>query len=195
MGKHYHCEFIAGADREASLPPISLPEIAVAGRSNVGKSTLINTALGRKALARTSQTPGRTQQLNFFRINDAFHLVDLPGYGYAKTSKTRVAAWTELTQDYLRGRPSLRRVLLLLDARREKPSADDLAWMDMLDEAAVPYVLILTKADKVSAAELESRISAMTALAKDHPAALPEPVVTSSISQTGIRQIRGLFAL
>jgi GTP-binding protein len=185
------CEFIAGADNEAALPRQSLPEIAFAGRSNVGKSSLINALVARKALARTSQTPGRTRQLNFFRIDEAFILVDLPGYGYAKVSKRDARHWTALTKDYLCGRPTLRRVFLLLDARRDAPSPEDLAWMEMLDAAAVTYELVLTKVDKAGAAHLDMRCAQLRDLTRDHPAALPEPRLTSSDKGTGIRELRG----
>jgi GTP-binding protein len=190
MSQFHHCEFIAGADNEAALPRLSLPEIAFAGRSNVGKSSLINAVVGRKALARTSQTPGRTRQLNFFRIEEAFILVDLPGYGYAKVSKREARDWTDLTKDYLCGRPTLRRVFLLLDARRDAPNADDIAWMEMLDASAVAYALVLTKTDKVTEAHLASRVAQLRELARKHPAALPEPHVTSSEKNLGIRELR-----
>ncbi len=191
MSQFHDCTFIAGCDNEAALPPISLPEIAFAGRSNVGKSSLINALVGRRALARTSQTPGRTRQLNFFRIDDAFMLVDLPGYGYAKVSKTQVRHWTGLTKDYLCGRPTLRRVFLLLDARRDAPSPDDLDWMDMLDASAVAYEMVLSKADKASEGHLAMRVEQLCDLARTHPAARPEPRITSSEKGIGIRELRG----
>ncbi len=190
MAAFHECTFIAGSNTKDALPPIGLPEIAFAGRSNVGKSSLINAVLGRKALARTSQTPGRTRQLNFFDIERKFVLVDLPGYGYAKASKRDIAHWTELTKDYLCGRPTLRRVFLLLDARRDKPNADDIAWMDMLDAAAVPYRLTLTKIDKVKPGILETRMAQLTEIARTHPAAIPEPIATSSETTAGVKALR-----
>ncbi len=190
MSSFQRCEFIAGADNEAALPRVSLPEIAFGGRSNVGKSSLINALVGRKALARTSQTPGRTRQLNFFRIEEKFILVDLPGYGYAKTSRHQVRAWTDLTKDYLCGRPTLRRVFLLLDARRDAPSPEDLEWMAMLDASAVSCQLVLTKVDKVTGAHATDRFAQLQEIARKHPAALPDPYVTSSEKGTGIRELR-----
>jgi GTP-binding protein len=190
MSQFHQCEFIAGADNEAALPHLSLPEIAFAGRSNVGKSSLINAVVGRKALARTSQTPGRTRQLNFFRIEDAFILVDLPGYGYAKVSRTEARNWTGLTKDYLCGRPTLRRVFLLLDARRDAPNPDDIEWMEMLDASAVAYELVLTKTDKASESHLNMRVEQLREVARKHPAALPEPRVTSSEKGHGIKELR-----
>ncbi len=193
MAGFHDCEFIAGAATQDAVPSLHLPEIAFAGRSNVGKSSLLNAITGRKALARTSQTPGRTRQLNFFKIDDSFTIVDLPGYGYAKASKKDIWKWTGLTKDYLCGRPNLRRVFLLLDSRRDKPTADDLAWMDMLDSAAVTFQVVLTKADKASAKGLEKYLDTLQALIKHHPAAMPEIIVTSSINNDGIKQIRGML--
>ena len=138
------CDFVAGADKLEVVPDATLPEIAFAGRSNVGKSSLINALTGRKTLARTSNTPGRTQQINFFRLGDRLTLVDLPGYGYARAAKTRIAAWTRLVNGYLKGRPGLRRVCLLIDARHG-PKDVDREIMTMLDKAAVVYQVVLTK--------------------------------------------------
>ena len=193
MAAFNQCEFIAGGATHEALPKPRQPEIAFAGRSNVGKSSLLNALVGRKALARTSQTPGRTRQLNFFLIDNMFMLVDLPGYGYAKASKKDIYKWTGLTKDYLCGRPNLRRVFLLLDARRDKPSADDLAWMDMLDDAAVTFQMVLTKADKSSKAKLDTYIDTLQALAKHHPAAMPEILVTSSVDNSGVKSLRGVI--
>ena len=147
------CRFVAGAADMATLPTDALPEVAFAGRSNVGKSSLVNALTGRKTLARTSDTPGRTQQLNFFELGERLMLVDLPGYGYAEAPKHLVKQWTRLIQDYLRGRPGLRRVLMLVDGRHGLKDTDR-ELMDMLDKAAVNYKLVLTKADKVKGADL-----------------------------------------
>jgi GTP-binding protein len=193
MSGFEQCEFVAGAATQDAIPTLRLPEIAFAGRSNVGKSSLLNAITGRKALARTSQTPGRTRQLNFFTIDQSFTIVDLPGYGYAKASKKDIWKWTGLTKDYLCGRPNLRRVFLLLDARRDKPTAEDLAWMDMLDTSAVAFQIVLTKSDKSSAAELAKYQDTLQALIKHHPAAMPEIIITSTISNDGIKQIRGVL--
>ena len=149
------CGFVAGVADEAALPPGSLPEIAFVGRSNVGKSSLVNALTGRRMLARTSNTPGRTRQLNFFALDGRLMLVDLPGYGYAAASKSAIQGWTRLTQNYLRGRSSLRRVYLLIDSRHGlKPVDHDV--MQMLDDAAVSYHVVLTKADKPKKTELEA---------------------------------------
>ena len=142
------CDFVAAAASLDRIPPESLPEIAFAGRSNVGKSSLINALTGRKALARTSHTPGRTQQLNFFTIQEQFLLVDMPGYGYAKVSKTTRKSWDDLIKQYLRGRVSLKCVFLLIDSRHGLKESDR-EMMKMLDETAVAYRIILTKADKL----------------------------------------------
>lgn len=190
MVKFHDCTFIAGSNNAEALPKISLPEIAFAGRSNVGKSSLINALVARKALARTSQTPGRTQQLNFFNIDQTFMLVDLPGYGYAKASKGKRYSWMGLTKDYLCGRPTLRRVFLLIDSRRDKPNADDIEWMDMFDDSAVTYQLVLTKCDKSKPSHLEMREEQLRELARKHPAAMPDPVLTSSEDNTGIKELR-----
>src|SRR6201999_1761118 len=147
-------QFVTGAADPKGLPPPGPPEIAFAGRSNVGKSSLINAIAGRKALARVSNTPGRTQQINFFAVDETMHVVDLPGYGYAEAPKDTVAGWTELIRLYLKGRVTLRHVLLLIDGRHGvKPNDHEI--MTMLDRAAVPYQVILTKADKVGVAAAE----------------------------------------
>jgi GTP-binding protein len=176
------------------LPQADRVEVAFAGRSNVGKSSLINALVRQSGLARTSNTPGRTQELNFFWAEDvSLYLVDMPGYGFAKAPKDKVEAWTALVSDYLRGRPTLARVFLLIDARHGlKPP--DLKLMDLLDQAAVSYQAVLTKADKVSAPELE-KLSAQTATAlKAHAAAFPHVIATSAAKGTGIAELRTTIA-
>jgi GTP-binding protein len=187
------CRFVAGAATEAALPPDALPEIAFAGRSNVGKSSLVNALTGRTTLARTSHTPGRTQQLNFFDLGGRLMLVDLPGYGYAEASKGEVARWTRLVRTYLKGRASLRRTLLLVDARHGLKEADR-PWLEMFDEAAVSYQVVLTKADKVKPDELAQRLAAVDAELKRHVAAHPEIAVTSAHEARGIAELRAALA-
>jgi GTP-binding protein len=185
--------FITGAADPGGLPPLGLPEIAFAGRSNVGKSSLINAVAGRKALARVSNTPGRTQQINFFAVDDHMIVVDLPGYGYAAAPKDTVAGWTELIRLYLKGRVTLRHVLLLIDGRHGvKPNDHEI--MEMLDRAAVPYQIVLTKADKVGAAEMERTRIATEAALRKHPAARTTALVTSSEKGAGIEELRELIA-
>jgi len=187
------CRFVTAAASLASLPPTGLTEVAFAGRSNVGKSSLINGLTGRKALARSSHTPGRTRQINFFSLGDRLLLVDLPGYGYARASKTEIAAWTALVEDYLRGRPTLRRTCLLIDARHGfKPS--DETVMAMLEAAAVVYQVVLTKCDKLKAAALADRIAKIRDALTRKAAAYPEVVATSVRSGAGIDQLRASIA-
>jgi len=184
--------FITGAADPGGLPAPGVPEIAFAGRSNVGKSSLINAVAGRRALARVSNTPGRTQQINFFAIDDKMMVVDLPGYGYAEAPKDTVAGWTDLIRMYLKGRVTLRHVLLLIDGRHGV-KANDHEIMTMLDRAAVPYQVILTKADKVSVAQAERiRVETEAALVK-HPAARPQALVTSAEKGYGIEELRELI--
>ena len=181
--------FMLGVANLGQLPPENLPEICFAGRSNVGKSTLINAVLGRKSVARTSNTPGRTQQLNFFDLAGRLTLVDLPGYGFAKAPKQMVAEWTELLQDYLRGRVRLKRTFLLIDCRHGVKKTDE-AMMTLLDQAAVPYQVIVTKADKLRPGTLAKRADEVEAVLKKHPAALPGVLITSSQTFIGIDQLR-----
>ena len=184
--------FITGAADPGGLPPPGVPEIAFAGRSNVGKSSLINAVAGRKALARVSNTPGRTQQVNFFAVDDKMIVVDLPGYGYAAAPKDTVAGWTDLIRLYLKGRVTLRHVLLLIDGRHGvKPNDHEI--MTMLDRAAVPYQIVLTKADKVGVAAAERMRVATEAELVKHPAARTRALLTSSEKGTGIVELRELI--
>ena len=187
------CDFVTGAAGPDSLPEPDLTEIAFAGRSNVGKSSLVNALTGRRTLARISHTPGRTQQINFFLLGEQLYLVDLPGYGYARASKEKIRAWTTLVRDYLRGRPTLRRLCLLIDARHG-PKPPDRELMDMLDEAAVSYQVVLTKADKTRPAELDRVIGETAAEIARHTAAHPSVVVTSSRTGDGIADLRAVLA-
>jgi GTP-binding protein len=187
------CRFVFAAQRLSELPPSGLPEIAFAGRSNVGKSSLLNALTGRRALARTSTRPGRTQQLNFFELGSRLTLVDMPGYGYAEAAKRVKRHWQGLMFDYLRGRPTLRRVLLLLDARIEAKPAD-VAVMEMLDRAAVTYQLVLTKTDDATPSALARKEAEVAALARKHPAALMTALATSSETGVGIVELRTTLA-
>ncbi len=189
--------FIAGAAEPSALPPDGLPEIAFAGRSNVGKSSLVNALTGRRMLARTSKTPGRTRQINFFDLGGMLTLVDLPGYGYAEASKSAVKSWTGLVRRYLRSRAALRRVCLLIDSRHGLKDADRLL-MRMLDETGVSYQAVLTKADRLGAGELAGIAAAVAAELATHAAAHPEIHVTSAAERHGIAALRatlGSFAL
>ncbi len=187
------CCFVHAAMSEEALPPPGAPEIAFVGRSNVGKSSLLNALTGRRSLARTSAQPGRTQQINFFSLDGRLLLVDLPGYGYAEAAAAAKRAWQKLMFAYLRGRPTLWRVLLLLDARVGSKARDAEA-MALLDRAAVPYQLVLTKIDAVGPAELAARQEEMAALAGRHPAALPTVLAASSKSGAGIAELRAVLA-
>ncbi len=183
------CTFLKGVVRVADLPDDSLPEVAFAGRSNVGKSSLLNALVGQKALARTSNTPGRTREVNYFLLDERMYLVDLPGYGYARASKKEVAGWNRLIQDYLKGRASLRRVFLLIDARHGLKSSDE-PTLALMDQAAVSYQVVLTKADKVKASELEKTIARVSGALAKHPAAYPGLIVTSSRKGVGLSDLR-----
>jgi GTP-binding protein len=189
------CVFVKGVTRIADLPNDGKPEIAFAGRSNVGKSSLLNALVGQKSLARVSVTPGRTRELNFFTLGKdaALHLVDMPGYGYARASKAEVKGWTRLIADYLKGRRELKRAFLLIDARHGiKPN--DRETMKLLDEAAVSYQAVLTKADKPKASELAAVTSEVSAELAKHPAAYPQLIVTSARTGTGISELRAAVA-
>jgi len=187
------CEFVMGAASLESIPAAHVPEIAFAGRSNAGKSSLVNALTGRKTLARVSDTPGRTRQLNFFRLDDRMMLADLPGYGFARASKEDAARWTELVFAYLRGRPNLKRTILLIDSRRGLLK-NDIEVMALLDRAAVSYQLVLTKADKLKPAELTEVESAVLAESIRHGAAHPVVLATSSLSGLGIPELRAELA-
>jgi GTP-binding protein len=185
--------FLSAAGSLASLPPMARPEVAFAGRSNVGKSSLINALTGRRALARTSNTPGRTQELVFFGSSVPLVLVDLPGYGFAAAAKGKVAAWTRLIHDYLRGRAALARVYVLIDARHGLKATDD-AILDTLSQAAVSHQIVLTKSDEVSAARLAAGIAALTAAMMKRPAAFPQVLATSARTAAGIGELRAAVA-
>jgi GTP-binding protein len=189
------CTFVKGVVDIDGLPRDGKPEIAFAGRSNVGKSSLINALTGQKSLARVSVTPGRTRELNFFILgkDDAFYLVDMPGYGYARASKAAVKGWTRLMQDYLKGRRELKRVFLLIDARHGLKESDQ-EILTLMDEAAVSYQGVLTKADKPKAAELAAiEVKVAAELAK-RPAAYPQLIATSARSGAGIPELRAAIA-
>jgi GTP-binding protein len=185
--------FVKGVVDVAGLPDDAMPEIAFAGRSNVGKSSLLNALLGRTGLARTSNTPGRTRELNYFLVGDALHVVDMPGYGYARASKSLVRGWNALVRDYLRGRTQLRRVFLLIDSRHGVKE-NDRAIMELMDKSAVSYQLVLTKIDKLKAREVEAAIAAATEAVKKHGAAFPEVIATSAEKRQGIDDLRQAVA-
>jgi len=185
--------FVAAVGSFARLPPMAGPEIAFAGRSNVGKSSLVNALTGRRTLARTSNTPGRTQELIFFQGPERLLLVDMPGYGYAAAAKTKIAAWTDLIAGYLQGRRTLARVYVLIDARHGLKAADD-GVLDTLGRAAVSHEIVLTKCDQVGAAELAERTAAIKDAMKKRPAAFPDLIATSAKSGAGIAELRAAVA-
>ncbi len=187
------CAFQLGVVNLAGLPEEAAPEIAFAGRSNVGKSSLLNALTGRKALARVSNTPGRTQELNFFDLNGILRLVDLPGYGYARATREDVDRWSKLTRDFLRGRSSLHRVCLLIDARHGL-KATDIEVMDLLDLAAVSYQIVLTKSDKVKPTALAQSRDDISAAIVRRPAAHPRVIATSSQTTEGLSELRAELA-
>ncbi|MGC1779922.1 MAG: ribosome biogenesis GTP-binding protein YihA/YsxC [Xanthobacteraceae bacterium] len=186
-------DFVAAAGSLDVLPPMAGPEIAFAGRSNVGKSSLINGLTGRRALARTSNTPGRTQELIFFSGPDRLMLVDMPGYGYAAAAKSKIASWTKLIAGYLHGRGTLARVYVLVDARHGLKAADD-GILDTLGQAAVSHEIVLTKCDQVGAAELAERTAAVKDAMRKRPAAFPDLILTSAKSGDGMAQLRAAIA-
>ncbi|UYN94810.1 MAG: ribosome biogenesis GTP-binding protein YihA/YsxC [Enhydrobacter sp.] len=183
------CEFVSGAASVASLPGESLPEVAFAGRSNVGKSSLVNALTGRRTLARVSSKPGHTRQINFFDLASRLMLVDLPGYGFAQVSRSMKETWQDLASAYLRGRTTLKRVCLLVDARHGVKEADR-ETMKNLDAAAVSYQLVLTKADQLRQADIPRAIAAAEAVARKHGAAHPRALATSSETGFGIPELR-----
>ena len=187
------CLFIAGTTTVEALPPVGPVEIAFAGRSNVGKSSLINALTNRNSLARVSRTPGRTQQINFFDLVGRLVLVDLPGHGYAKVGRAKVMEWSKLISAYLKGRPNLVRVMLLIDSRVGfKPP--DLTLMDLLDEVALSYQIVMTKADEMKADELEINRARLAVALQRRPAAHPQIIATSARKGTGIETLRAEMA-
>jgi GTP-binding protein len=185
--------FVKGVVAMDGLPPADRLEFCLAGRSNVGKSSLINALTGRKALARTSNTPGRTQEINFFDVGGKLWMVDLPGYGFAEAPVAVVAKWQALLKDYLAGRPTLRRAFVLIDARHGIKSVDH-EIMTLLDRAAVTFQVVVTKSDKITARALETTLAQVRTELSRHPAAFPELLVTSSETGQGIAELRALIA-
>lgn len=185
-------EFLAGVTSESNMIQLKLPEFAFAGKSNVGKSSLINAVVGQKKLARTSNTPGRTQQINFFQIGEKIVLADMPGYGYAKVSKSLRQEWDGLMVNYLKGRPNLKRAFILVDSRRGVKDHDK-QLMTILDEGGVQYFVIFTKVDKVSEKEKEQLKANTELMLKKHPAAFPEVLFTSAEKNIGIDELRALI--
>lgn len=186
-------EFLKGVVAMSGLPPADRIEVCFAGRSNVGKSSLINALTGRRNLARASNTPGRTQEINFFTAADSHYLVDLPGYGFAKAPVAVVAKWQALLKNYLAGRVNLRRAFVLIDMRHGVKDVDE-EILTLLDRSAVPFQTVLTKADKCSRAEVEATLAQVRAALARHPAAFPDLVVTSSEKGEGIATLRAIIA-
>jgi len=187
------CDFTAAAQNLDALPPLGLPEIAFAGRSNDGKSSLVNALTGRRTLARTSQTPGRTRQLIFFALSNRLQLVDLPGYGYAKAPKTDIKAWTKLTRQFLAGRQTLQRLLLLIDSRRGVQDADK-QMMELMNDAAVSWAVVLTKCDKLKAGQKKEVTEKTAEMVQKQIAAFPHIWQTSSETGEGIIALRAHLA-
>ena len=187
-------DFVLGVTDMRALPPADFPEICFAGRSNVGKSSLINSLTNRKNLARSSNEPGRTRELNYFNLNDELFLVDLPGFGYARASKTDIARWTKLTLKYLQGRPTLKRVFLLIDSRRGVMESDE-EVMSLLDTTAVVYQVILTKTDKLKKGERDGLVEKVKSRLIKRPAFHPIVFETSSETGAGIEELRAEIAM
>lgn len=185
--------FMLSAVSLETLPPARLPEICFAGRSNVGKSSLINAVTNRKGIARASNTPGRTRELNYFNVDERLYIVDLPGYGYAKASKSDIARWTKLTRQFLFGRASLRRVFLLIDSRHGLKESDT-ELMSVLDETAVTYQIILTKTDKLKKGEMDKVLAKTQKAISKRPAAFPNIINTSSETKKGLDLLRAEIA-
>ncbi len=186
-------DFVKGVTAMAGLPPADRPEVCFAGRSNVGKSSLINALTTRKNLARASNTPGRTQEINYFALGDSRYMVDLPGYGFAEAPVAVVAKWQALLKQFLQGRVTLRRAFVLIDTRHGVKAVDE-EIMVLLDRAAVTFQVVMTKADKVNRATREANIAQTMAALQKHPAAYPEIVVTSSEKGEGIETLRAIIA-
>lgn len=186
-------DFLKGVVAMSGMPPADRIEVCFAGRSNVGKSSLINALTGRKGLARASNTPGRTQEINFFTVGGAHYLVDLPGYGFANAPVAVVEKWQRLLKSYLSGRPTLRRVFVLIDARHGAKAVDE-EIMTLLDKSAVTFQAVLTKTDKVSKAELAKSLEITRASLARHPAAFPEIILTSSEKSEGLETLRAIIA-
>lgn len=183
------CNFISGAADYSGIPVSTLPEIAFVGRSNVGKSSLVNALVNRLSLARVSNTPGRTRQLNFFSLADKLMLVDLPGYGYAKAPKGEIKGWTTLVKNYLKGRAALKRVCVLVDARHGTKDSDDQV-MSLLDDKAISYQIVLTKVDKISNTDLSKLLERLQGTMSSHPAMYPHIAATSSWKKLGLQDLR-----
>ena len=183
------CKFIIGATKISDIPSSNISEIAFAGRSNVGKSSLINALTGRKSLARVSQTPGRTKQINFFNIDDKISLVDLPGYGYARASKKEIAGWNNLIYDYLRGRPNLKRIYMLIDSRHGIKK-NDIEMLNFLSDCAVVVHIVLTKCDKINQQELQEISTSVKEELSKHAICYPDVIVSSSNKKIGISELK-----
>ena len=185
-------DFVKGVVAMDGLPPADRPEICFAGRSNVGKSSLINALTGRKGIARASNTPGRTQEINYFALGDRGYLVDLPGYGYAQAPVAVVAKWQALVKQYLAGRPTLKRAFALIDSRHGVKEVDH-EIMRLLDRSAVPFQVVLTKADKIGSATMAATVAQVEEALQKHPAAFPQLIVTSSEKGEGIPTLRAVI--